>query len=167
MQFILLNTKNIQQITIENVNSNCTTIIDCEKKILKVEASNLFESIQDMECKINTKTFKRDESKEETFIFHSYLSQLTLPEHFVLEEKLNTNKTFLSITFPLELDKEKTYPVCAFAPVYNQGFRFLINAYWALTSNRESNNFYLLFCLLDRAIYILRLVRESKYALLF
>ena len=90
--------------------------------------------------KKNVKTDGQQIKLEKKFICFS--CQIDIPQSIVNEEKSfkSNHKTRILLAFPEKKNDISTFPVYAFMPLLkeNPGFKFLINADWLLTTNRES-----------------------------
>lgn len=141
---VLLFTKNIEQIIIQDKINDTVTEIICTKKQDKqwknIEfLKSIFNTIETFNCSINIK--KRNFSNEIENINLSLYScecKLTIPDDLIKDEDLNTNETVLTLAFQYEGSNGNSFPVFSFLPVYDIGFKFIINSYWSLTTNRES-----------------------------
>ena len=142
---ILLFTNNIEKIQVEDRVNQTTTEIKCKKQLTNSTEqaelfSSKFDSIQKWNCVVSVDKHLKslDKYVTEKSSIYSYECRITLPDDYVKEENMKTNKTCLTFSFPAEINCQKTYPVFAFLPVYDIGFRFILNSYWSLTTSRES-----------------------------
>lgn len=90
---------------------------------------------------------------KQTFKYHLCQQKLNIPSEFADEDNYDVSlATEITLCFPdreLVAKNEFTWPVFAFLPVCDLGFKFIINCYWSLVTSRESinehsklNNFY-------------------------
>ena len=139
IQLILLFTINLEEIIIENKLKDIKTVLKSSK-----HENKMIDSIEIMSSKFDEITFKKclisieREMQQENISMNLFECKLAIPDDYVNDESLKTNKAVLTIGFPCDVIADKTYPVFEFLPIYNQGFKFVINTYWSLTTNRES-----------------------------
>ena len=143
-----LNTKDLVTKCIDKFNSNLLLFCQKLKKINILDEVNssslsIVKSIKD-EQNVSLETTRFDQTRD-IANYKLYEKQVHIPNDIAKEEKISNSSlnTKITLVFPIEDNNaRRTYPVCAFLPVSSCDleFKFIINAYWLLTTNRESIN---------------------------
>ena len=145
-----LSTKDLITKCIEKFNSNL--LLFCQKlkkiNILQDKNTNSFSIVKSVhdEQNVSLETIDFDASRS-IVNYKLFEKQVHIPNYIAEEEKITTSNlnTNITLVFPIgdNNNTRRTYPVCAFLPVASSchlEFKFIINAYWLLTTNRESIN---------------------------
>jgi hypothetical protein len=148
-----MNKKDFVQKCVDKLNPNL--LLFCQKLnkieiVDKVNDTNLiYTKILDRDGKLPKrvslnfdKIDKNQTISSRQFQYSLYEIQQEMPKSIASEEKISFENlnTKITLAFPLEICMDQTFPVYSFLPVCDLGFKFIINCYWSLTTNRESIN---------------------------
>ena len=137
-----------------NAKLNSNLVLFCQK-LNKIEISNQANSFTYSKKITNTElltngitktslevTVTASDANTQQDQYELFEIEEEVPKRIASEEKLSTISMLTKITlaFPLNAQNAITYPVYSFLPLSDEGFKFIINCYWILTTNRESIN---------------------------
>jgi hypothetical protein len=136
--FFLLFSRNIQQIVIENHLENEIINIKHEKVFIKSIESEHFKEFQLHECTLIEDHIIDNERFTVKTKFYLYECKIEISNDLTKEVSLKeTNEIKLSIAFPFINNLDKKFPVYSLVPIFDLGFKFILNTYWNLNTSRE------------------------------
>src|SRR3990167_4586073 len=137
----LINLKKLKKFIVENNTKGVRTknvLSSTEAQTWSENSSFHFSRVTKKNVTLETET-NGAESKKEEFIVYEFKFNVPVEKREDESSRRDISESEIVLGFPRTLSTQKqTFPVCAFLPVCNIGFPFLLNCDWILVTNRES-----------------------------
>ncbi len=139
---VLLTLKQLKKITIIDRLNAQHTVVSCTvpSNIVSLPAGALTVQNYQQDLRVTTTTNEGEKSQTNSQQFHVLKADVHVPADIVAEDKQRASETNIMLAFPLvkDLRQDETFPIFAYLPVSDIGFKFLLQCDWILVTNRES-----------------------------
>jgi hypothetical protein len=137
---VLLTLKQLKKITIIDRLSAQQTVVSCTvpSNCVSLPAGDL--TVQHYQQDLHVATGADLALQTTSQHFHVLKADVHVPSDIVAEDKQRTAYTTVMLAFPHMTDMQQidTFPIFAYLPVSDIGFKFLLQCDWILVTNRES-----------------------------